>query len=482
MALSGLAFWFCSSESRLNAIMSSVFICRIRKARMIDNRESEADVPEALQQKSSALVPPTTSNQMDISEPATTEPQQTTAAAAAPVAAAASASSLPSTQPSNTSSTSSEKMEVDSDDKKSDVDSKKLSLNSTASATETSSSSASSSTASASKPGLASESISPGLAAASLVAVCSSPQEPLQGTPLASVSGSQQSSFTESKSLPSNSDKEQSVGDAPSEASKVDVDSKVPDVKPEGDATSNKGAEKKESVDLKSTKATLSDTNVTTNDPSQRLISLPKQPAQLKLTLNVESKPKEETKLQASSSPPVSQTASQGTPTQAAPLHGTSTPTTSSITTPQVVTKTPSTEPSEKPSKAISKGTSQGASPAVLHEPPKTMPQGTLPLVLNITKQPPLATSASLVHIPQPTTASSSTGQPLKTVSTKPLVTSETHRSAPIKTFQHLPAGMTAASSKQFSSVIPSVSSKETNKDSKTDPVKSQDQSSSTKL
>ena len=450
---------------------------------MIDNKETEADVPEALQQKSSALVPPTTSDQMDISGPATTEPQQTTATtAAAPVAAAAAASSLPSTQLSNTLSTSPEKMEVDTDDKKPDDDSKKLSSNSAASATETSSSFARSSAASASKPGLASESISPGLAAASLVAVCSSPQLPLQGTPLASVSSSQQSSVSDSKSLPSNSDKEHSVGDAPSEASKADADSKLPYVKPESDATSNKGAEKIDSVDLKSTKAIPSDTNITTNDPTQRPNVHPNQPEQLKLTLNVESKPKEETKLKASTSPPVSQTITQGTPIQAAPSHGTSTPTTSSITTPQVVTKTPSTEPSEKPSKAISKGTSQGASPAVLNEPPKTMPQGTLPVVLNLTKQPPLATSASSVHIPQPTTASSSTGQPLKTINTKPSVTSETHRPAPIKTFQHLPAGMTAASSKQFSSVIPSVSCKETNKDSKTDPVKSQDQSNSNKL
>ncbi|KAL9967884.1 hypothetical protein ACROYT_G026188 [Oculina patagonica] len=418
---------------------------KLRKARMIDSKDSEVDVPEALQQKSSALL-------------------------------------------SSTPSTSSEKMEVDNTDEKTDADVKTLSSSSAASATE-SSSSTSSSQAAAPKPGLALENISPGLAAASLVAVCSSPQVPLQGTPLASVSGSQRSVVTDCKLLTSNTDKEQSASSAPSEASKVDVESKAPDVdsKPACDATNIKEAEKKEkeSVDLKSTKTSSSETNNAAHAPSQRPVSPEKQPEQLKATLNVASKPKEGTKVPASTSPPVSQTIAQAA-TQPTPSQGTCTPSTSSNTTPQVVTKTPSMESFEKPSKVISKSASQGALPATLHEPPKATPQGTFqgtsPAVPIVTKQTPLVTSASLVQPPQSTTVSSSAGQPLKAISAKPLITSETHRPAPKKTFQHLPAGMTAASSKQFSSVIPAVSSKETNKDSKTDPMKSQEQNKETKL
>lgn len=442
--------------------------CRLRKARAIDNKESEADVSEALQQKCSALVPPDTSGQSVDSEPVTAEPQQV-----------AATSSLPSTQIINSLSTSSEKMEVENNDEKTGVDAKTLPSNS-ASAAEPSS--VSSSGASDPSPGLASESISPGLAAASLVAVCSSPQVPLQGMPLASVSGAQQSSVTDSKSLPSSGDKEQSVSTAPTERSKADVEPKAPDVKPVGDSTDVKENEKQVSIDPKVTDTSSSDTNNTAIVSSQRPASPGKQPEQLKVTPNVVSKPKEDsTEVPASTLPPVSQSVTKGT-TQAAPSHGTCTPSASSNTTPQVVTKPPSTEPSEKASQVVSKSTSQGASPAVLHEPPKGASRGTSPTAPTIAKQTPLVTSASSVHPPQSTTASSSAGQPMKTSGiTKPSITSETHRAAPIKTFQHLPAGMIAASSKQFRAIT-TIPSKETNKDTKTDPVKPQEPSTSTKL
>ena len=434
--------------------------CRLRKARAIDHKESEADVSEALQQKTSALVAPDTSGQSLDSGLVTAQPQL-----------AAATSSLPTTQISNPPSTTPEKMEVDNNDEKTVLDAKEPAI-----AAETS---ASSSAASAPTPGreLASESISPGLAAASLVAVCSSPQVPLQGTPLASVSGAQQSSVTDSKSLPSSSDKEQSVGSAPAERNKADVESKAPD-----DSTEVKENEKHVSVEPKTTDTCSSVTSNTANVSSQKPASPGKQPEQLKVTPSVVSKPKEDsTQVSVSASAPVSQSVTQGT-TQAATSHGTCTPSTSSKNAPPVVTKPPPTEPSEKVSQVVSKSPSQAASPALLsHESPKGTSRGTSPTGPINAKQAPLVTSASSVHPPSSTTTSSSAGQSLKTTSTKPSITNETHRAAPIKTFQHLPAGMTAASSKPFRAIT-SIPSKETNKDTKMDPVKPQEPNTSTKL
>jgi len=440
---------------------------RLRKARAIDNKESEADISEALQQKSSALVAPDTSDQSADSGPVTAEPQQ-----------AADISSLPVSQISNSPSTTPEKMEVDNNDDKSVRDGKNLPSDS-ASAAETT---VSSSGASGPTPGLklASESISPGLAASSLVAVCSSPQVPLQGTPLASVSGAQQSSVTDSKSLSSSNDKQESVSSAPAEGSKAEVEPKAPDVsKAVGDSADVKENEKQVSVYPKVTGTSSTDNN-NTNVPSQTPASPGKQTEQLKVTPNVVSKSKEDTtQVSASTSMPVFQSATQGT-TQAAPSHGTCTTSTSSKSTSPVVTKPPPAEGSEKASQVVPKGASLGASPTFLHEPPKSASRGTSPTGPTITKQAPLVTSASSAHPSPSTTASSSAGQPLKTASTKPLITSETHRAAPIKTFQHLPAGMTSASSKPFRA-ISSIPSKETNKDNKMDPVKPQEPSTSTK-
>jgi len=439
---------------------------KLRKARAKDQKESEADVSEALQQKSSVLVAPDTSGQSVDSVGITAEPQQ-----------AAATSSPPTTQISNAPSTTPEKMEVDKNDEKTGVDAKELPSNS-ASGAETS---VRLSGPSGPTPDLASESISPGLAAASLVAVCSSPQVPSQGTPLASVSGAQQSSVTDSKSLSSSSDKDQVVGSCPAERSKVDVESKAPDVKPEGDSTDAKENEKQVSIDRKVTDTCSADANTTANFSSQKPASPGKQPEQPKVTSNMASKPTEgSTQVLASTSSPVSQSATQGT-TQVAPSLGICTPSTSSKTTPQVVTKPPSTEPSEKSSQVVSKSTSQGAYTGVLHEPPKGTSRGTSPTGSTIAKQAPSTTSPSSVHPTPSTTTSSSAAQPLKTTTTKPSITSETHRAAPIKTFQHLPAGMTAASSKPFRAIT-SISSKESSKDTKTDPVKPQEPSTSTKV
>lgn len=409
------------------------------------------------------MAPDNTGQSVD-SGPVTAEPQQ-----------ASATSSIPTTQISNSSSTTPEKMEVDNNDE----NAKKLPSES-ASAAETS---ASSSGASGPTPGLklATESISPGLAAASLVAVCSSPQVPLQGTLLASVSGTHQSSVTDSTLVPSSGDKEESVSSAPTEGSKADVESKAPEVKAAGDVTGVKQNEKQVSIDPKATGTSSSVSNSTANDSPEKPASPGKKPEQLKITPNVVCKPKEDaTQVSASTSPPVSQSVTQGT-TQAAHLHGTNTPSTSSRTTSPIVTKPPPTEASEKASHVVTKGASQGASPAVLRESPKSTSRSTSPTGPTIAKQAPLVASTSSVHPPQSTTASSSAGQSLKTASTKPLITSEMHRTAPIKTFQHLPAGMTAATSKPFRA-ISSIPSKETNKDTKTEPVKPQEPNTSTKL
>ena len=426
--------------------------CRLRKSRAIDNKEHEADVSEALQLKSSALVAPDISGQSVDSGPVTAEPQH-----------AAATSLIPTAQVTNSSSTTPEKMEVDNNE-----NAKKLPSDS-ASAAETS---VSSSGPPGPTPGLklATESISPGLAAASLVAVCSSSQVPLQETLLASVSGAQQSSVSDSQLVPNSGDKEESGNNAPAEGSKAVAESKAPEVKAAGDLTDVKVNEKQVSIDPKVAGTSSSVTNSTANDSSQK----PSSPEQLKVTPTVVCKPKEDaTQVSASTSPTASQIVAQGT-TQAAPTQGTCTPSASSKTTSPVVTKPPPTEASEKASQVVSKGTSQGASPGVLPEPSKSTSRSTSPTGPTIAKQAPLITSTSSVHPPQSTTASSSAGQSLKTASTKPLITSEMHRAAPIKTFQHLPAGMTAATSKPFRAIT-SITSKETNKDTKTDPVKPQE-------
>ncbi|KAJ7375337.1 KAT8 regulatory NSL complex subunit 2 [Desmophyllum pertusum] len=380
-----------------NDLLDAKERAKLRKTRALESKVSEADVPEALQEKSSALVAPTTSGQPDESGPVTTEPPQQ-----------ASASSLPSTQ-SSTPSISSEKMEVDNKiDEKIDVDVNKLSSNSVP--TKASSSASSSG-------GL--QSISPGLAAASLVAVCSSPQLPFQGTPLASVSSIPQSSVTDSKSLPSGSDKARSVSNAPSEASKVDVDSKVADVKAAADLKDIKGSE---AAKPKSTNTFLPGGN-NTHAQAQRPVSPGKQPEQSKVVLNV-TKLKQEAKVPASTSPPVSQTTAK-----AAPSHGTQKA--SSNTTSQNVTQIPPLESPEKPSQVISKSALQGTLPGIVHEPQKALRMSPQKAPHKFCSSAPInngqfLSQTAIENHQCKALVAIETGQPLKTVSTKPSTTSET--------------------------------------------------------
>ena len=443
-------------------IFFSIFLnLSLRKARTYGSKQSVTGVPEALQQKSIVLLPPITTGESFQAQPTTTGVQQN--AMTAPL----------STK--GTTLDTTEKMEVDSSDTKADLDNKELSTISVDKET----SSVSSAGASV-QPKLSpvSESISPGLAAASLVAVCSSPQLPLQGTPVASVSGVKQAAVTDSKVVPCSDVKDKGVSSASADNSKVDADPKVLELKEREESGDTEKAEKQESSLVKSKDTSDPDKSASVQPGHSE--SAEKQPDESQLKLNV-AQTKEEAKVTTSTvctSPAVSQTVLQLT-TLVSPSQ--SAPSTSSSSTSQNVTKTKSAEPSEAiPSRGTSKSASGGPSPGVPLEPPKGTSSCTSTAVSTVAKQAPSVTSASSIHLPQ-SNPSSLAGQPLKTVGVKPSITSEPHRSAAVKSFQHLPAGMTAASSKQFSAIT-SVTTKETNKDAnKVDTGKSQEQSGSSK-
>ena len=255
-------------------------------------QKDQGDAPDALQQKSSTLVPPADTSRTDEAVHTPSQPQEATA-------------SSHCSMPSDTLSAGSGNMEIESSDSKTDGHTKV----STDSAPTPAASSTSSSVASVSGRAPASESISPSLAAASLVAVCSSPQIPFQGTPLASISGAKQSSLTDLKSLPGTSGERQSVtSGAPSVSTKGDVDSKLPDA-PEGGSL--KDTKKADDVDIKTTALEptemtekglcSSESSHTTADQSERSCSAEKQPEQMKAELNA-SKSKEEGKVPVSAS------------------------------------------------------------------------------------------------------------------------------------------------------------------------------------
>lgn len=502
-------------------------LCRLRKARALE-QEDKADVPEALQQKSSALVPPATSSQTEEAVPATPQPTQATTS---------SHSSLPS----DTLSTGSEKMDIDSRDGNSEV---------SVTSASTTASSASSIVASVSASTPASESISPCLAAASLVAVCSSPQIPLHGTPLASISGTT-TQVADLKSLPGTSTEQQGIDNVSSESSKSDVDSKaaaaatgegsVKDTKEEEDVYHKSTALKPPEMTEKGLSSPGSES--ATTGQSDRTGSLTKQVEQTEES-NVP-KGKEEGRLPASLSQTTTQTVPQGssqrtsqvdashetfsTPSKVvsptalkSPSGSTSQVTgnivspcssnTSRVTSPTAVKVTPQ-DSSDNLSTVISKGATQGAAnistkvtssasikvapqdscdnaskmasksaqPGVpkgeAHKAPCAS-QSVSPVPNSFAKQATHVTSSGVVHPSQTTAASSSAPQPSKT---KPVINSETPRPSAVKPFQHLPSGMTASSSKQFSAIT-SVVTKETSKDPKTDPGKTQDQGDSAKL
>ena len=179
---------------------------RLRSSRVLENKD-EAGLPNALQQKSSALVPPSTSCVKE-TEPAETLPS------------APESTVLTSVMP----TASPEKMEIcSSGDSKAGDESALLAASTSASA-----SSSSSSLAPLSSISPALENISPVLAAASLVAVCSSPQIALQGTLLDSVSNTKE--IGDVKSLTSREQKRLNE-DASCESAKEDVDCKPAEAK-----------------------------------------------------------------------------------------------------------------------------------------------------------------------------------------------------------------------------------------------------------
>lgn len=202
-------------DTCLSGYACSLFLyflpCRLRSSRVLENKD-EGGVPDALQQKSSALVPPSTSCVKE-TEPAETLPS-------------ASESTLLTSVKRVTPTACPEKMEIcSSGDSKVGDESTLLTVSNSATA---SSSSSSLATLSSISPAL--ENISPGLAAASLVAVCSSPQIALQGTLLDSVSNAKERADV--KSLTSHGNEQKRLNeDASCEGAKGDVDSKPADAK-----------------------------------------------------------------------------------------------------------------------------------------------------------------------------------------------------------------------------------------------------------
>lgn len=134
-----------------------------------------------------------------------------------------------------------------------------------------------------------------------------------------------------------------------------------------------------------------------------------------------------------------------------------------------------SREASESTVKVTSKTGLQGSSKG---EAQKSTSPGVSSAPHSVAKQATQGTSGGVTHLSVVTTASSSSCQPSKA---KLSVTTETPRPAAVKAFQHLPSGMTASSSKQFSAIT-SIVTKEASKDAKTDLAKAQDQGDSAKL
>ena len=467
-------------------------------------------MPEALQQKSIALLPPPTTDQTEETTTISSEPQQDSTSIATDSLCAGS-----------------EKMDVDVSD-----DTRK-------SATEgavTAASSIRSSAESASDP---SESISPGFAAASLVAVCSSPQLPSQGTLLSSVSDMNQSSESDNKTVTTNSgDKQQSKSDASSDALKRDAERKPPEAAAEGslkgtslstavgqDEVSSKPqelAKTDSSADTQAvipdseahqTKQTTAETNVAkdsteenitpfststsqnvTQDTSQtvasqdilmtpsKVISPTTKSEDTEDTVQISSKSASQGTVIASkvASPTLSTTSLHESSTDLAKVPS-KTASSSSKVTSSAMTKVGLGESSEGSPLDTSKDTMpmQGCTKSFIQEVAKNTPPSALTAPPNAPKQ--VIQVPPLVYLSQPSTASSLAPQPSKASTTKGHITSDTPRPTPVKPFQHLPSGMTSSSSKQFSAIT-SVISKDANRETKTDNIKSKDLADTGKL
>lgn len=548
---------------------------RLRETRALEQKD--VDVSEALQEKCSALVPPSTTSANQTEAEMSPNARETT------FAKKPSLSSLPSVM----SSSCPEKMDIDSSCSKSADDRPSSALS--ASVTAASSNLSSVSLSSISTP---SESISPGFAAASLVAVCSSPQISLQGTPLDSVSNASRGDV---ESLPDTRCEQKKIVDASSDSARNDAD-----LKPVA-ATMEDGLEDRKTAEDRNQEATISklkeikETGLssirainTTTTKSEKAESQVKRAEQF-VEESSETSSKGEgqeshilpqafashrTSIASVSPPPWKTTSSEDTansgsqsvsnnprvasptsvnteqdasceteravaskPSSKAPLEEPSANSlkvasksvsqvsskgdsddSGSKASPSVTTRAATGEPSENTTKAVSKKapqvTSKGdtgdllgassASKAVASTSTKTAAaessdnvpkvasrsvsqvssrpgdvhkassQRLSPVPLNVVKQANQVRSGGPLHPSQLTTTASGTTvtQPSKT---KPSVASDGPRPTVVKAFQHLPSGMTASSSKQFSA-ISSVVSKDTSKDLKTDQTKAQDQ------
>ncbi|CAH3017424.1 unnamed protein product, partial [Porites evermanni] len=440
---------------------------KLRKARALELKD-QPDVPEALQQKSIALLPPPTTDQTEETTTISSEPQQDSTSIVT-----------------DSLSAGSEKLGVDVSD-----DTRK-------SATEGAVTAASSTRSNAESASDPSESISPGFAAASLVAVCSSPQLPSQGTPLSSVSDINQSSESDNKTVPINSgDKQQSKSDASSDALKRDTERKLPEAAAEENL---KGASMSTAVgqeEVSSKPQELAKTDSAADTQSVIPDSGAEQPKQTTAETSV-TKDTTEENITPFSTSTSQNSASQGTlsatkvtsPTlSTASLHESSidpakvpskTASSSSKVTSSAMTKVGLGESSEGSPVDTSKDTMQSSTKSFIQEVAKNTPPSALTAPPSAPKQ--VIQVPPLVYLSQPSTASSSAPQPSKASTTKGHMTSDTPRPTPVKPFQHLPSGMTSSSSKQFSAIT-SVISKDTNRETKTDNIKTKDPADTGKL
>lgn len=462
-------------------------------------------MPEALQQKSSALLPPSTTDQTEETTTISSEPQQDSTSIAT-----------------DSLSAGSEKLDVD------------VSEGTQISATEGAVTAAASTRSSAESASDPSKSISPGLAAASLVAVCSSPQLPSQGTPLSSVSDINQSSKSDNKAVPTTSgDKQQSKSDASSDALKRDAERKLPEAaaeeslkgtgistavgqekvssKPEELAKTDSAADTQSVIPdsgAQQPKQTTAETNVAKDNTEGNVTPFSTSTSQ-NVTQDTSQTVVSQDILMTSSKiiPPI--TESEDTVQISSKNASQGTVSATKVTSPTLSTASlheSSTEPAKVPSKTASgsskvtssamtkvglggspeglplvtsKDTLQSSTKSFIQEVPKNTPPSASTAPLTAPKQ--VIQVRPLVYVSQSSTASSSVPQPSKASTTKGHMTSDTPRPTPVKPFQHLPAGMTSSSSKQFSAIT-SVISKDTNRETKTDNIKTKDPADTGKL
>ena len=440
----------------------------------------ETVLPEALHQKSSALIPPAISGQSDDVLPVSCQSPSSTA--------------IP--QSTETKLESASSVITDFDSAVSQKDSSAASSTKTEESSSTTLKSGESSV-------LASENISPGLAAASLVVVCSSPQAPLKGPPLASTSGVQQPSNTtfrdEDSKLPS------------SEVSRSDGnenDSQTVHVS-EGESASRKAQE------TESNKTSFGD-KTTVAKSSSLTLEISQESAKAAVTSEIK-------RSVVSSTDPLSakQEISDGA-LFSAELRSPDAPQSALPSVPQGVKQGVKQGASHNAPQGASQGASQGVKQGASHNAPQgtsqdasqgalqgasqdasqDAPQSTRenaslgsskealqssletgdleasvckPLLKGTQQGESAASKALSARSIDPAkssalgTSPSSTARPQKVKSAKPPVTYEPNRTIALKDFKHLPSGMTAATSKQYGSLTPGYGREISSKDCKTE-------------